>query len=201
MLRNVHAGAVNLESLTLVQTVADRCSAFDLRRSGQLEAKVTELFNLLHRPVLRYVLAILGDRGTAEDVTQDVFLRLYVSLRRGEDIVHIRAWVFQVAYRLTLDVMRATRKVEFVPDDVAVLAFGSMPDPSANPEENLLRHEQSDELLAAFHRLSPQERNCLNLRAEGLSYGEIASVLGIRSSSVGNFLPRGICKIRKKMIP
>ena len=197
MLRNARAGAVNSKSLTLVQTVADRCSTLDLRRSGQLEAKVTELFNLLHRPVLRYVLAILGDRGTAEDVTQDVFLRLYVSLRRGEDIVHIRAWVFQVAYRLTMDVMRVTRKVEFVTDDVAVLAFGSMPDTSANPEEDLSESEQRDQLLAAFQRLSPQERNCLNLRAEGLSYGEIASVLGIRSSSVGNFLARGICKIRK----
>jgi len=155
---------------------------------------------MLHRPVLRYVLAILGDWGTAEDVTQDVFLKLYVSLRRNEDIVHIRAWVFQVAYRLTMDVVRVTRKVEFVKDDVAVLVFGSMPDACANPEENLLENEQRDELLAAFHRLSPQERNCLNLRAEGLSYGEIASVLGIRSSSVGNFLARGICKIRK-MIP
>ena len=197
MLRNARAGAVNSKSLTLVQTVADRCSAFDLRRPSQLEAKVTELFDLLHRPVLRYVLAILGDRGTAEDVTQDVFLRLYVSLRRGEDIVHIRAWVFQVAYRLTMDVMRATRKVEFVPDDVAILVFDGMPDTSANPEENLSESEQRDQLLAAFQRLSPQERNCLNLRAEGLSYGEIASVLGIRSSSVGNFLARGICKIRK----
>ena len=197
MLRNVHAGAVNSKSLTLVQTVAGRSAALDLRRSGQLEAKVTELFNLLHRPVLRYVLAILGDRGTAEDVTQDVFLRLYVSLRRGEDIVHIRAWVFQVAYRLTMDVMRATRKVEFVTDDVAILVFDGMPDTSANPEENLSESEQRDQLLAAFQRLSPQERNCLNLRAEGLSYGEIASVLGIRSSSVGNFLARGICKIRK----
>ena len=197
MLRNARAGAVNSKSLTLVQIVADRSSALDLRRSGQLEAKVTELFNLLHRPVLRYVLAILGDRGTAEDVTQDVFLRLYVSLRRGEDIVHIRAWVFQVAYRLTMDVMRTTRKVEFVPDDVAILVFDGMPDTSANPEENLSESEQRDQLLAAFQRLSPQERNCLNLRAEGLSYGEIASVLGIRSSSVGNFLARGICKIRK----
>ena len=200
MLRNARAGAVNSESLTLVQTVADRSSASDLRRSGQLEAKVTELFNLLHRPVLRYVLAILGDRGTAEDVTQDVFLRLYASLRRGEDIVHIRAWVFQVAYRLTMDVIRATRNAEFVEDDVAILVFDRIPDTSANPEEDLLRHEQRDGLLAAFHRLSPQERNCLNLRAEGLSYGEIASVLGIRSSSVGNFLARGICKIRK-LIP
>jgi len=194
------AVAVNSESLTLVQTVAERSSASDLRRSGELEARVTELFQMLHRPVLRYVLAILGDRGTAEDVTQEVFLRLYVSLRRGEDIVHIRAWVFQVAYRLTMDVMRATRKVEFVRDDVAVLVFGSMPDTCANPEESLLENAQRDELLAAFHRLSPQERNCLNLRAEGLSYCEIASVLGIRSSSVGNFLARGICKIRK-MIP
>jgi len=188
---------VNPESLTLVQTVADRSSAFDVRRSGQLEAKVTELFKMLHRPVLRYVLAILANRGTAEDVTQDVFLRLYLSLRRGEDIVHVRAWVFQVAYRLTMDSMRATRKVEFVQDDAATLVIDSMPDTSANPEENLLENEHRDELLAAFDRLSPQERNCLNLRAEGLSYGEIASVLGIRSSSVGNFLARGICKIRK----
>ena len=188
---------MNSDSLTLVQTVLDRNSGFVLRRSAELEEKVTELFKMLHRPVIRYVLAILGDRGIAEDVTQDVFLRLYVSLRRGEEIVHLRAWVFQVAYRLTVDVMRATRRVEFVQDDEAMLVLHTKPDDSANPEEKLLEQEQKDELLTAWYRLSPQERNCLNLRAEGLSYGEIASVLGIRPSSVGNFLARGICKIRR----
>jgi RNA polymerase sigma-70 factor (ECF subfamily) len=191
---------VNSESLTLAQTVVANSSAFDARRSGELEERVTELFTMLHRPVLRYVLAILGDRGNAEDVTQDVFLRLYVSLRRGEEIVHIRAWVFQVAYRLTMDVIRTNRKVEFVQGDEAMLVFDNTPDAGINPEESLLESELSDELLTVFHHLSPQERNCLNLRAEGLSYGEIASVLGIRSSTVGNFLTRGICKIRK-MIP
>ena len=188
------------ESLTLVETIADRSASFDLRRSGELEAKVTELFKMLHRPVLRYVLAILSDRENAQDVTQDVFLRLYLSLRRGQEIVHIRAWVFQVAYRLSMDVIRANRKVEFVQSDQAMLVFDSAPDAGVDPEETLLENEQRGELLTVFQRLSPQERNCLNLRAEGLSYGEIALVLGIRSSSVGNFLTRGICKIRK-MIP
>ena len=69
------------------------------------------------------------------------------------------------------------------------------PDLAPNAEQRLLEQEQQQRLRRAMMRLSPQERYCLDLRAEGLSYREIAEVLGISVSSVNTFLGRGVKKI------
>jgi RNA polymerase sigma-70 factor, ECF subfamily len=50
-------------------------------------------------------------------------------------------------------------------------------------------------LTAALESLSPQQRNCLYLRSEGLRYREIAEVMGIGSSTVGEFLTRAIRRL------
>ena len=70
-------------------------------------------------------------------------------------------------------------------------------DPELNPEQSLLERER----LLRFHwgveNLSKQQRRCLHLRLEGLRYPEIAAVLGISASAVGEFLRRAIVRLRK----
>ena len=62
-------------------------------------------------------------------------------------------------------------------------------------------HVDNLERMVRFHRavenLSDQQRRCLRLRLEGLRYPDIAAVLGISSSAVGEFLRRAIAKLRK----
>ncbi|MGI8782935.1 MAG: RNA polymerase sigma factor [Acidobacteriota bacterium] len=185
------------EPIALVQFPLGQELAGDAKRTSELEERIAEIFKLLRRPVFRYVVGMLGDSQGAQDVTQEVFLRLYSSVRKGETISNCRSWVFHVAYRLAMDMLRVKGKVELMEASGLALALDRSVDPGLDPERRLLEREQNDRLLSAMSRLSPQERRCMNLRAEGLSYGEIASVLGIRSSSVGNFLARGITKIKK----
>jgi len=188
---------VNSKPIALVQFPFDQGIAGDASRTSEVEEQFAEIFNLLRRPVFRYVVGIVGDRDGADDVTQEVFLRLYSSVLKGETISNCRSWVFHVAYRLSVDMLRANGKTESLEDSELALALERILDPDADPEQRLLVREQGNRLLSAWSCLSSQERHCLNLRAEGLSYSEIASVLGIRSSSVGNFLARGITKIKK----
>jgi RNA polymerase sigma factor (sigma-70 family) len=60
-----------------------------------------------------------------------------------------------------------------------------------------MEQEQRRAFLVSLRKLSPQERHCLYLRSEGLSYNEIAEILGIAATTVPTFLSRGIKKLRK----
>ena len=66
-----------------------------------------------------------------------------------------------------------------------------------NVEDGLIEDEGMENLRIAVKRLSKQQRLCLELRAEGLRYQDIAEVLQIRTSTVGEFLRRAIQHLRK----
>jgi RNA polymerase sigma-70 factor (ECF subfamily) len=61
----------------------------------------------------------------------------------------------------------------------------------------VLEREWREGFQAAFQNLSKQQRLCLELRAEGLRYREIAAALGIQTSTVGRFLGRAMIRLRK----
>jgi RNA polymerase sigma-70 factor, ECF subfamily len=121
-------------------------------------------------------------------VTQEAFLRLFSALRAGQQVRDTRAWVFSVAHNLALDHCRRAKPFEQLrSEDTARVA-------PVGPTQ-ALRREQSTRLRAAMRRLSPQERDCLELRAEGLRYRDIADLLKIRISSVESYLARAMKKI------
>jgi RNA polymerase sigma-70 factor (ECF subfamily) len=172
-------------------------------RSGQemsnLELKVTELFKSLHAMLNRYVVSLLGNPGEAEDITQEAFVRLYIALRERETVENHRAWVFRVAYHLSIDRLRAEKRWTPLDEQWPAGTSGEEAALVMDPEEQMMEQEEDLRLQAAWNRLSAQERQCLDLRAEGLRYQDIAKVLGVRSSTVGNCLARGIAKIMKEI--
>src|SRR5258706_12501244 len=84
----------------------DRELLFALRKTSTLKQKVAEIFELLRDPVYRYLFRVLENTQEAEDLTQEVFLRLYSYLHNGQTVVNIRAWVFRVAHNLAIDQQR-----------------------------------------------------------------------------------------------
>lgn len=76
------------------------------------------------------------------------------------------------------------------------MEFG-LRDHAVSAEIGLIERERREQISAAWKTLSPQQRQCLHLRAEGLRYREIAGTLGISISSVREFLSRAILKLRK----
>jgi RNA polymerase sigma-70 factor (ECF subfamily) len=156
----------------------------------ELECAVAQLYGTMRPSVCRYVRSILRDPDAAEDLTQEVFLRLYRHVREGHSVRDARSWLFRVAHNLAMDRVRVQSELPFAKD--ATECFTA---PEANAEERLLQGERRSELAAAIDSLSPRERQCIELRAEGLVYREIAEVLGIRPSSVVTFLARAIKKL------
>jgi len=159
--------------------------------SDKLREQVTALFEEARSDVYRYLLTLGLHPPQAQDATQEVFLRLYATLRKGEAIQNPRAWIFRVAHNHGLKV-RARQDTELPFDPELVLAAGQSPD----PEKQLLERERLLSFHLAVDNLSEQQRRCLLLRMEGLRYPEIGAALGISVSAVGEFLRRAMDRLR-----
>jgi len=165
--------------------------------TSELERIITEVFGRLRDPVYRYLMSTLGSPAEAEELTQETFLRLLAHLQKGHPVEHVRAWVFRVAHNLALNTLRKRNRQE------AVIPSGGGPrrdekaDPAPTAEERVIEQELQQRMSRALARLSPQERYCLELKAEGLTYREIAETLDIHPGSVATFLARGVGKLKR----
>lgn len=178
-----------------MQSSLDVARLRSLRGASRLEQTVAESYELLRNPVYRYLIAALGNPAEAEDLTQETFLRLFAHLQHGNSVENLRAWVFRVAHNLAIDQQRKRAPVELSGAPMFAQAE-SKPDAGVNPQEEQLIQERRRRIHFALARLSGQERQCLELRAEGLRYREIGEVLGIAIPTVQTAVGRAVKKLR-----
>jgi RNA polymerase sigma-70 factor (ECF subfamily) len=163
-------------------------------QSGQeLQDQVAQLYIETREDVYRYLLTLGVHPPKAQEAVQEVFLRLYASLKKGEKIESLRGWVFRVAHNYGLKV-RARQSAEEKFDPAFETRLAS---PAVSAEQALLDREKMTRLNTAVEGLSEQQKRVLFLRMEGLRYPEIGSTLGISASAVGEFLRRALLRLRK----
>lgn len=161
--------------------------------SSELQDQVAQLFADTRDDVYRYLLTLGVHPPKAQESVQEVFLRLYTTLKKGEKIDNLRAWIFRVAHNVGLKV-RARQATEETFDPALEISLTS---PGASPEHQLLERERMVRFHSAVEGLSEQQKRCLFLRMEGLRYPEIASTMGISASAVGEFLRRALARLKK----
>ncbi len=159
------------------------------------EETVTGLFEAAREDVYRYLLTLGLLPAQAQEATQEVFLRLYTVLRKGQSVENPRAWIFRVAHNHGLTLRAKDWAAHPLDPELEV----RIPDTGASPEQHLIERERRARLGQAVAALSPQQRQCLHLRTEGFRYREIAAILNISDSSVGEFLRRAIVRLRKAL--
>jgi RNA polymerase sigma-70 factor (ECF subfamily) len=189
------SNVLNLTRRPLAGQVVHDLQMADTTEPSELHRAVTAAFEELKDPVFRYVAAIVSDDQGARDVTQEAFVRLYEHLLKGHRIEHVQAWIFRVAHNLAIDSVRKDGVTAVHHAPAAGERALDVADPAPGAEDLLLSAESRSRLRHALGRLSGQERRCLDLRAEGLTYREIAEVLGIRHTTVAVFLARGLKKL------
>jgi RNA polymerase sigma-70 factor (ECF subfamily) len=166
------------------------------RAAAKLQDQVAQLFLEARDDVYRYLLSLGLYPPQAQEGAQEVFLRLYATLKKGENIQNPRAWIFRVAHNLGLNIRaRQNSQAPFDADLELKLTASEM-----NPEQSVLEREKALRFHSAIQRLSDQQRRCLFLRMEGLRYPEIGSVMGISASAVGEFLRRAIKRLKKDQL-
>lgn len=162
------------------------------RSAASLQDKVAQLFEEARGDVYRYLLTLGLDPGQSQDATQEVFLRLYVELKKGTDVQNPRAWIFRVAHNYGLKVKAKDHSAPFDPELEVRIATQEK-----NPEQQVLEREKMMAFHHAIEGLSEQQKRCLFLRLEGLRYPEIGAALGISASAVSEFLRRAIVRLRR----
>jgi RNA polymerase sigma-70 factor (ECF subfamily) len=160
---------------------------------SELQDQVAQLFAETREDVYRYLLTLGVHPPKAQESVQEVFLRLYTTLKKGEKIENWRGWVFRVAHNLGLKVRARQSNEEAISTELEI----RLSTPGANPESELLNRERMLRFHHAVEGLSEQQKRCLSLRMEGLRYPEIAATLGISASAVGEFLRRALARLKK----
>jgi RNA polymerase sigma-70 factor (ECF subfamily) len=189
-----------------------RSSVFDSilgeSSSDGLARAQTELaFNQLREPVYRYIATAHRHPSEAEEITQDVFLRLYVCLRRGDQIRNVRLWAFTVARNSAISALRRKRSFGKARAHVVWSEFQhTIPDDQPTMEQALISLNESKEaseramrIREAIGSLTDLQRDCFCLRVEGCCYREIAETVGISLQAAVNACERAAINIRKKV--
>jgi len=153
-----------------------------------------DLFDQLRNPVLRFALSFGIPVHDAEEVVQEVFVSLFRHLQSGRSRKNLRGWIFRVAHNLALKQRYANQRSRDKTASDWHIAEEQF-DPSPNPEEQLSSAQRQRRLLAVVHALPEADQSCLRLRAEGLRYREIATVLGISLGAVSISLTRSLARL------
>lgn len=152
-----------------------------------------EAFALNHAAVYRAAYAIVCDGGLAEDITQEVFLRLFRVYEQDSDLAPkgelLRPWLLRVTINCARNTIRGRSRAS-VRDEAFTLSSLQRQAP-ATPD---LEHEKKIEIKEARQALSRVRepmRSCLLLKYQGFSYREIAEILSLNEANVGSLVARG----------
>jgi RNA polymerase sigma-70 factor (ECF subfamily) len=168
-------------------------------KPSENERVVMELFDEFRNPLLRYALSFGVRVHDAEEIIQEVFLALFRHLQSHGSRKNLRGWIFRVTHNMALKQravnQRSADRRPQLRTGSREIALEEPSDPSQNPEEHLSSMQRRRLLLAVVEALPVVDRSCLLLRAEGLRYREIASVLGMSLGAVSVSLTRSLGRL------
>jgi RNA polymerase sigma-70 factor, ECF subfamily len=161
-------------------------------QSGSREA-LDELFKSVQEPLFRYIVTVVNDRNLAEDVLQEVFIRIYRKLRWLREPQAFRAWSYQIATREAFRYLKRERSWTDQVRDEGVLNVMPIAEPVYSPELVQQLPELVDEL-------SPASRAVIVLYyLHELSLVETAAVLDIPVGTVKSRLAYGLESLRRRL--
>jgi RNA polymerase sigma-70 factor, ECF subfamily len=182
----------SIESLPFPRAASGDSAA----RPSEPETQVISLFDDFRDSLLRYVLSLGLSVHDGEEIIQEVFLALFRHLQLQKSGQNLRGWMFRVAHNLALKQRFANQRSRNTTASDWTIA-NRQTDPSPNPEEQVSFTQRRHRLLAALHALPEEDQCCLKLRAEGLRYREIASVLNISLGAVSISLTRSLARLTR----
>ncbi len=167
----------------------------DAAKAGD-QAALSELYQTYFPRLYRYILARTGNTYDAEDLTEEVFMRVLEAIKRFEHRkAPFSAWLFRIAHNAVI----SQRRKETARGRSSQLNDG-MPVDSAGPEELVERRVALNEVMQAAKTLPDAQRQVISLRfAAGLTVAETARAMGKGEGNVKVIQHKAIVKLREMM--
>jgi RNA polymerase sigma-70 factor (ECF subfamily) len=169
----------------LVATLPSVARSPAIDSTSDRDRMIGDLFDAHAAGLYRLALAMLREADEAQDVVQDTFIRLIAHVEAGRPLDQVRGWLYTVAAHACRDRQRRLHRwLPWIAERDRRLS-GDRAD----------AHDGEEAVLRAIRVLPPRERLLVALRAQGLSYQEIAAAAGIQPVSVGRLLARALDRL------
>lgn len=175
----------------------DQVALVHRAQRGDQEA-FAELFTRLHRPVLNYVYHLLGDVPSAEDVTQEAFVRAHQRLKQLGPPWDFKSWIYRIASNLAMDHLRAGKRLVEMPEEQEPERMIEAPTTRRPTERGVQRDEAREGVWGTLEQLPTAYRQALVLRElNGLSYDEVARSLECTYANARQLVHRARMRFRE----
>jgi RNA polymerase sigma-70 factor, ECF subfamily len=168
---------------------------------GGGEADAFETLYRRHRgPLYRFLLRQVKDAATAEELFQDVWMRVIDSRGRYEARARFSSWVYAIAHNRLMDFYRATGRAKFLAQEESEEALDNLPAHDIPADALVDRKRAAERLLAALSALPDAQREAFLLQQEGdLSLEEIAAATGVSRETAKSRLRYAVAKLRYRL--
>jgi RNA polymerase sigma-70 factor (ECF subfamily) len=161
-----------------------------------------ELVLRWERPIYALAYRTIGREDDARDVCQETFLRAFRALPGFRGQAKFSSWLYRIALNLCRDWIRRERRTPVVqpPEDVDVVALAAAAEPSESIEDLVARQDLSRAVERAMARLPQEQRAAIVLKEyHGLTFQEIADLVGCPLSTVKTRLYQGLSVLRREL--
>ncbi len=155
-----------------------------LRFKNGDKAAFDELYNRYSKRIYTYVLRFVGNVYVSEDITQEVFVRMYGAVENYKPSARFSTWIFTIATNLVINEHHKNKRMESLEDDV-------VREDAVLTEDKVMLEELEHNFFKIINKLPANQKTTILLRSyEGMDYSEIAQVLKVSKKAVKSLLSR-----------
>lgn len=164
-----------------------------------------ELMRHYYPRIVNFIYRFGGNQGTAEDLTQEVFMRVYKTAPRYRPKSKFQTWLYTIAKNVALNDLRRSRRLADSIEEPAEgedhkyhKDIGGLKENA--PDEKIIQKEKAARVRAAINKLPGNQRVAIILRRyEEFSYAEIAATLNVSDKAVKSLLNRAMQNLKKRL--
>jgi RNA polymerase sigma-70 factor, ECF subfamily len=167
-----------------------------LFENEKLEEQIDKIYNRHYMEVYRFLICFSGNQNDAEDLTQEVFIRVLNNLSNIHSINNLKTWIFSIAKHVAIDHYRKRRFSSLFTDGF----FNRIISTEKEPNDLFEQNEMKRLVHAAISKLKPNYRAVVILRGiNEFSIKETSEILQCKESKVKVDYHRALKELKKKL--